>query len=162
MCAYIWEARVAQWWDRSPPTSVAQVRFRTQRYRWAEFACWFSPCSETFLLGYSSFPLSSKTNISKFKFDSESEHHRFCQSQDCQVVPLLNKVDWLIDWLIYLFIHSFGLPSNLVYFAFATDMIVVLSHGKIREVNVIYILTVTATTLKHLNSPNSMHFIMHL
>ena len=34
-------------------------------------------CSERFFSGYSSFPLSSKTNISKFQFDPEPEGHRF-------------------------------------------------------------------------------------
>ena len=31
------------------------------------------PCSERFFSGYSGFPLSSKTNISKFQFDLENE-----------------------------------------------------------------------------------------
>ena len=35
------------------------------------------PCSARFFSGYSCFPLSSKTNISKFQFDLEFESHRF-------------------------------------------------------------------------------------
>ena len=38
---------------------------------------WRSTCSERFFSGYSGFPLSSKTNISKFQFDLESEGHKF-------------------------------------------------------------------------------------
>ena len=43
------------------------------------------------ITGYSSFPLSSKTNISKFQFDLESEGHRFVSRQDYYVLPLLKK-----------------------------------------------------------------------
>ena len=43
---------------------------RTRRQMWAEFVC-SRPCSESFFSGYSGFPLSSKTNISKFQFDLE-------------------------------------------------------------------------------------------
>ena len=35
------------------------------------------PCSERVFSGYSGFPLSSNTNISKFQFDLEFEGHRF-------------------------------------------------------------------------------------
>ena len=33
-------------------------------------------CSERFFSGYSGFPLSLKTNISKFQFDQESDRRR--------------------------------------------------------------------------------------
>ena len=42
---------------------------RTRRHMWVEFVVGSRPCSERFFSGYSGFPLSSKTNISKFKFD---------------------------------------------------------------------------------------------
>ena len=38
---------------------------------WVEFVVGSLPCSERFFFGYSSFPLFSKTNISKFQFDLE-------------------------------------------------------------------------------------------
>ena len=44
---------------------------------WVEFVVGSRPCSERVFSGYSGFPLSSKTNISKFKFDLESEGHKF-------------------------------------------------------------------------------------
>ena len=44
---------------------------------WVEFVVGSRPCSERFFSGYSGFPLSSKTNISKFQFDLESEGHKF-------------------------------------------------------------------------------------
>ena len=40
----------------------------TQRHMWVEFVVGSLPCSERFFSGYSGFPLSSKTNISKFQF----------------------------------------------------------------------------------------------
>ena len=35
---------------------------------WVEFVVGSRPCSERFFPGFSSFPFSSKTNISKFQF----------------------------------------------------------------------------------------------
>ena len=49
----------------------------TRRNMWVEFVVGSRPCSERFFSGYSGFPLSSKTNISKFKFHLESEGDRF-------------------------------------------------------------------------------------
>ena len=65
---------------------------QTRRQMWVEFVVGSHPCSERFFSGYSGFPLSSKTNISKFQFDLESEGHRFVSHQDYYVPPLLNKV----------------------------------------------------------------------
>ena len=45
---------------------------RSRRHMWVEFVVGSRPCSERFFSGYSGFPLSSKTNISKFQFDLES------------------------------------------------------------------------------------------
>ena len=44
---------------------------RTQRHIWIEFVVGSLLCSERFFSGYYGFPLSSKTNISKFQFDLE-------------------------------------------------------------------------------------------
>ena len=62
---------------------------RTQRQMWVEFVVGSRPCSERFFSGYSGFPLSSKTNISKFQFDLESVlGPRVCQSYCLSVVLL--------------------------------------------------------------------------
>ena len=45
---------------------------RRQRHMWVEFVVGPLPCPERFSSGYSGFPLSSKTNISRFQFDQES------------------------------------------------------------------------------------------
>ena len=39
---------------------------------WVEFVVGSLPCSERFFSGYSGFPLSPKTNISKFQFDPDA------------------------------------------------------------------------------------------
>ena len=44
----------------------------TRCHMWVEFVVGSRPCSERFFSGYSHFPLSSKTNISKFQFNLES------------------------------------------------------------------------------------------
>ena len=45
---------------------------RTRHHMWVEFVVGSRPCSVRFFSGYSGFPLSSKTNISKFQFDLDS------------------------------------------------------------------------------------------
>ena len=50
----------------------AGVNSRTRRHMWVEFVVGSRPCSERFFSGYSGFPLSSKTNISKFQFTLKS------------------------------------------------------------------------------------------
>ena len=44
---------------------------RRRRHMWVEFVVGSLPCSERFFSGYSGFPLSLKTNTSKFQFDLE-------------------------------------------------------------------------------------------
>ena len=47
---------------------------RRRRHMWVEFVVGSLLCSERFFFGYSGFPLSSKTNTSKFLFDLERTH----------------------------------------------------------------------------------------
>ena len=47
-----------------------------QRHMWDEFVIGSLLCSKRFFSGFSDFPLSSKTNISKFQFDQESGRRR--------------------------------------------------------------------------------------
>ena len=47
---------------------------RRRRHMWVEFVVGSLLCSERFFSGYSGFPLSSKTNISKFQFDLDVRH----------------------------------------------------------------------------------------
>jgi len=45
---------------------------RSRCNMWVEFVVGSRPCSERLFSGYSGFPLSSKTNTSKFQFDLQS------------------------------------------------------------------------------------------
>ena len=71
--------------------------FKSRRWRHmrVEFAVGSLPCSERFFSRYSSFALSSKTNISKFQFDQESGRRRTTM--------------WMryLQIVIYLFIYLF-------------------------------------------------------
>ena len=68
---------------------------RRRRYMWVEFVVGSLPCCERFFSGYSGFPLSSKTNISKFQFDQESGR--------------LRTTMWMcyLQIVIYLFIYFY-------------------------------------------------------
>ena len=55
---------------RLPPMCPA-FDSRTRRHMRVEFVVGSLPCSERFFSGSSGFPLSSKTNVSKFQFDLE-------------------------------------------------------------------------------------------
>ena len=56
---------MAQRWEHSPPTNVAWVQIPPLTHMWVEFVVGSLLCSERFFSGYSGFPLSSKTNISR-------------------------------------------------------------------------------------------------
>ena len=60
---------------RLPPTWPG-FDSRSRCNMWVEFVVGSRPCSERFFSEYSGFPLSSKTNISKFQFDLESVPNR--------------------------------------------------------------------------------------
>ena len=61
-------ARLPPMWHR--------YKSRLWHHMWAESVVRSLPCSERFFFWYSSFPHSSKTNISKFQFDQESGRQR--------------------------------------------------------------------------------------
>ena len=72
-------AGMEQWWEHSPPTNVARVRFPVDRFWWWHLGwvcCWFSSLLWGFFSGYSGFPPSTKTNIPKFQFDLETVNER--------------------------------------------------------------------------------------
>ena len=67
-------------WCSGESTCLSSVwpGFKSQCWHhiWVEFVVGSLPCSKRFFSGYSGFPLSSKTNISKFQFDQESGRWR--------------------------------------------------------------------------------------
>ena len=70
---------------------------RRRRRMWIEFVVCSLFCYERFFSGYSGFPLSPKTNISKFQFDQESGRRR--------TTLWMCYLQIIIYW--YLFIHIF-------------------------------------------------------
>ena len=80
---------MAQWWEQSPPTNVARVRFPDM---WVEFVVGSLLCSERFFFGYSGFPFSLKTNISKFRFDPGMHGHFWTSSCELLGAPWVNEL----------------------------------------------------------------------
>ena len=78
---------------------------RRRRHMWVEFVVGSLLCSKRFFSGFSGFPLSSKTNISKFQFDQESGRQRATM--------------WLcnLQIIIYLFFYytQVGCVNSLYY-----------------------------------------------
>ena len=64
-----------QGWCSGESTHLRPIRPEFESWHWhhiwVEFVVGSLLCSKRFSSGYSSFPLSSKTNISKFQFDLE-------------------------------------------------------------------------------------------
>ena len=56
---------------RELPPMWPRFRSLRRRHMWVAFVVGCLPCSERFFSGYSGYPLSSKTRISKFQFDQE-------------------------------------------------------------------------------------------
>ena len=54
-----WGAGMAQWWEHSPPTNVARVRFPDPQ-SYVGWVCWFSTLHREVFYGYSGFPSHQK------------------------------------------------------------------------------------------------------
>ena len=65
---------------------------RTRRHMWVEFVVGSLLCSERFFSWYSGLPLSLKTNISKFQFDSGMHKHFWTSSCELLSAPWVNKL----------------------------------------------------------------------
>ena len=65
---------------------------QTRRHMWVEFVVGSLLCSKRFFSGYSGFPLSSKTNISKFQFNLDVRHfsHEPLARVIAQALPVLD------------------------------------------------------------------------
>ena len=83
---------------RLPPVWLEFIS-RRRRHMWVEFVVSSLLRSERFFSGYSGFPLSSKTNISKFQFDQESGRRR--------TTLWMCYLHIVIYSFIYLFIYLF-------------------------------------------------------
>ena len=91
------------------PTVWPGFKSLRRRHMWVEFVVVSLRCSEWFFSGYSGFPLSSKTNISKFQFDQELGRRR--------------KTLWMcyLQIIIYLFFLFILVIWNPEYFRCIPD-----------------------------------------
>ena len=81
---------------------------RTRRHMWVEFVVGSLLCSERFFSGFSGFPLSSKTNISKFQFDLDVRHlrHEPLARVIAQALPVLD-VKFHLHFFIYIHLQVY-------------------------------------------------------
>ena len=91
---------------------------RTRRHMWVEFVVGSLLCSERFFSGYSGFPLSSNTNITKFQFDLDYCQVRYHEPLARVIVQALPVFD-----IKYTFIYFFTSRSR------CPDMIGLLSKS---------------------------------
>ena len=72
---------------------------QTRRYMWVEFVVGSLLCSKRFFSGYSGFPLSLITNISKFQFDPGMHGHFWTSSCELLGAPWVNKLHFFYKTL---------------------------------------------------------------
>ena len=80
---------------------------------WVKFVVCSRPCSERFFSGYSGFPLSSKTNISRFLFDLDyyqAIYHEPLAREIALALPVLLTLNKLLElptllllWIVEIF-----------------------------------------------------------
>ena len=112
-------ARMAQWWERSLPANVAGVRFPDPASYVGWVCCWFSTLLREVFSGYSGFPLSSKTNISKFQFDLDyclALYHEPLARVIAKALPVFDIKFTFIYVLYTIGFTHFDRPSNLSCF----------------------------------------------
>ena len=76
---------------------------RSRHHMWVEFVVGSRPCPERFFSVYSSFPLSSKTTISKFQFDLDyclALYHEPLARETVQALPVLLTLNKLLTLLL--------------------------------------------------------------
>ena len=96
----LWGTGMGQWGERSLPTNVSRVRLPDPASFVGWVCCWFSTLlRERFFSGYSGFPLSLRTNISKFQFDSGMHGDFWTSSCKLLGAPWVNKL--YIDIIIF-------------------------------------------------------------
>ena len=106
----IGEQGMAQWWSRSPPTSVAWVQILDPVSQVGWVCCWFPSLLRGFFSGFSGFPLSTKINISKFQFDQEFEGQGFVSHMTVKCYPRKTKL--IIIIIIIIIIIRIGLLNE--------------------------------------------------
>ena len=110
---------------------------RTRRHMWVEFVVGSLLCSERFFSEYSGFPLSLKTNISKFQFNIGTHRHFWKSSCELLGAPCVEKFFTVtLHLLVSLkdctgFMHTLNVADTLVKFAIPPPMMRIFPEKKI-------------------------------
>ena len=104
-----WGARVAQWWEHSPPTNVARVQIPASTPYVGWVCCWFSPFLREVFPGTPVFPSPQKptfpnSNSTRNQVDEEP----LCRCATCK------SLFYFIYLFIYLFIVRDSEPIRLL------------------------------------------------
>ena len=78
---------------------------QTWRHMWVEFGVDSRSCSKRFFFGYSGFPFSSRTNISKFQFNQDycqALYHELMAGETAQAFPVLLTLNNLLNFYFLL------------------------------------------------------------
>ena len=89
------------------PPKCPGFNSRSRRHMWVEFVVGSLPCSERFFSGYSGFPLSSKTNISKLQFDLDYFQALFHEPLARGIAQALSLFDIKFTFYFILFYFIF-------------------------------------------------------
>ena len=91
-CAFIWGARVAQWWEHSPPTNVARVWILASApyVRW--MCCWFSPLLREVFLRVLQFSALLKNRHFQIPIRSGTHGHISTSSYELLSALWVNKL----------------------------------------------------------------------
>ena len=111
-------------WRSGKSTLLPQMwpGFKSWRRRrmWVNFVVGALLCSERFFSGCSSFPLSLKTNVSKFQFDQESGRRRttflwmcYLQNQYLFIYLFIYGISDVIATLVITYFHLFLIKRDL-------------------------------------------------
>ena len=90
------EARVAQWWERSPPTSVARVRILASTPYVGWVCCWFSPLLREVFLRVLRFSPLLKNQHFQIPIRSGTHGHVSTSSYELLSDPWVNKLQFTI------------------------------------------------------------------
>ena len=128
---------MAQWWERSPPTSVALVRFPDPASHVGWVCCWFSSLLRGFFSRVFRFSSNHKNHHCKLQFDPQMRATGL--SALLLVSPSLNKVIHLGPHLPISSISGSNPSPGLVVFLMISD-----NHGGCHGNTVTYELMVRA------------------
>ena len=94
-----WGARVAQWWEHSPPSNVARVRILASTSYVGWVCCWFSPLlQEVFLWVLRFSPLLENQHF-QLPIRSGTHGHVSASSYELLSAPWVNKLQFTISIL---------------------------------------------------------------